>query len=65
MDYTAFDEERVYWTATGMVWALEASRVVADMTAEARWPGSILGRTVINSHICVRLKHKGYKYRET
>lgn len=35
-DYTTCDEERVYSTATGMVWALDASRMVADMTAEAR-----------------------------
>lgn len=33
---TTCDEERVYLTATGIVWAFEASRSVADITAEAR-----------------------------
>lgn len=47
MDYTTCDEERVYSTATGMVWPLEVSRMVADMTAEDRWPGEILERQAV------------------
>lgn len=36
MDCTTCDEDRVYWTATGMLRPVEVSRTVADMTAEAR-----------------------------
>lgn len=38
------DDERVYLTATGMVSGFEAWRTVADMIADARSPGRVLGK---------------------
>lgn len=44
MSCTTCEDERVYWTATGMVFALETSRTLADMTAELSLPERTLER---------------------